>query len=90
MKGVAGPKRVRLSRHAADYGPIRGFSAGEVEQAIRMAPWIEASSGRLACEYDFDFQGVWNGKRYATKRVKPIFVEEPEEIVVVTVYVYYF
>ena len=55
-----------------------------------MAPWIEASSGRLACEYDFDFQGFWNGKRYATKRVKPIFVEEPEEIVVVTVYVYYF
>jgi hypothetical protein len=26
---------------------------------------------------------------YATKQVRPIFVDEPEEIVVVTVYVYY-
>ena len=27
---------------------------------------------------------------YAIKRVRPIFVEEPAQIVVVTVYVYYF
>jgi hypothetical protein len=27
---------------------------------------------------------------YATKQVRPIFVDEPQEIVVVTVYVYYF
>jgi len=26
---------------------------------------------------------------YATKQTRPIFVDEPEEIVVVTVYVYY-
>jgi hypothetical protein len=30
------------------------------------------------------------GKRYATKQVRPIFVEEEREIVVVTVYTYYF
>ncbi|MGO9269362.1 MAG: hypothetical protein ACLQOO_03725 [Terriglobia bacterium] len=28
----------------------------------------------------------WNGKVYATKRVRPIFVEEAAEILVVTVY----
>jgi hypothetical protein len=39
---------------------------------------------------DFPFNQVWNGKRYATKQVLPIFVEEPNEIIVVTVYVYYF
>ena len=32
----------------------------------------------------------WNGKFYATKRVRPIFVDEPEEIVVITVYTYFF
>ena len=90
MSGAAEPKRVRLSRHASDYGSIRGFSAGEVEEAIRVAPWVEAAMGRWACEHDFEFHGVWNGKWYATKRVRPVFVEEPEEIVVVTVYVYYF
>lgn len=90
MSEASGPKRVRLSRHAADYGPIRGFSVGEVEEAIRVATWERASAGRWVCEHDFEFQEVWNGKRYPIKRVRPVFVEEPEEIVVVTVYVYYF
>jgi outer membrane receptor for monomeric catechols len=31
-----------------------------------------------------------DGKRYSTKQVRPIFVEEADEIVVVTVYVHYF
>jgi len=31
----------------------------------------------------------WNRKVYETKQVQPIFVEEVDEIVVVTVYVYY-
>jgi hypothetical protein len=90
VEGWDGEKRIRLSRHAADYGPVRGFTVEEVETAIRVAPWEAAAEGRWACEHDFEFQGVWNGKRYRTKRVRPIFVEEPEEIVVVTVYVYYF
>lgn len=30
------------------------------------------------------------GRWYAMRRLRPIFVEEPTEIVVVTVYVYYY
>lgn len=41
-----------------------------------------AASSRYAAE--------WNGKVYATKQVRPIFVDEADVIVVVTVYVYYF
>ena len=32
---------------------------------------------------------MWNGIYYPTKQIRPIFVDEPTEIVVVTVYVYY-
>jgi hypothetical protein len=39
---------------------------------------------------DYPFGAEWNGKFYATKQVRPIFVEEAGEIVVVTVYVYYY
>jgi len=39
---------------------------------------------------DFPYGKQWNGVFYGTKQVRPIFVEEAEEIVVVTVYVYYF
>ena len=49
-----------------------------------------AELGRLECRKDYPFHAVWNGVRYGTKQVRPIFVDESEEIVVVTVYVYYF
>ena len=39
---------------------------------------------------NFPFNSEWNGRWYRTKQVRPIFVEEEEEIVVVTVYTYYF
>jgi len=45
---------------------------------------------RLECRRDFPFGKEWNGKMYAIKQVRPIFVDEPDEIVVVTVYAYYF
>src|SRR5271157_2310316 len=51
---------------------------------------LAAGRGKLQCRRDFPFDVTWNEKYYATKQVRPIFVEEPNEIVVVTVYVYYF
>ena len=44
----------------------------------------------MECRRDYVFDSVWNRRHYAVKQVRPIFVEEPTEIVVVTVYVYYF
>ena len=67
----------------------RGGVRQEVVEAIRTVPWGPAELGRLECRKDYSFQAVWNGVRYGTKQVRPIFVDEPEEIVVVTVYVYY-
>jgi len=43
----------------------------------------------LECTKSFPFNREWNGKTYTTKRVRPIFLEEADEIVVVTVYTYY-
>ena len=83
-------KPIRLTAHAAAYIEKRGFSTAEVEEAIRQEGWAPAERERLACRRDFAFNGVWSGKRYGTKQVRPIFVEEPDEIVVVTVYVYSF
>jgi len=46
--------------------------------------------GRLDCRKDLPFGRDWNGKIYATKQVRPVFVEEAGEIVVTTVYTNYF
>ena len=82
--------RIRLSAHAFRYIAKRGFTAAEVEEAIRTTPWSPAELERLECRKDFPYHRQWNGTFYATKQVRPVFVDEPEEIVVVTVYTYYF
>ena len=59
-------------------------------ETIQSSEWSRAELGRMECRKQFDYDAEWNGRRYATKQVRPIFVEEEDEIVVVTVYVYYF
>jgi len=83
-------KPVRLSGHAQQQLAARGTSGQEIVQAIANAPWQAAELGRLECRMDFSYGREWNRRVYATKQVRPIFVEEENEIVVVTVYVYYF
>ena len=88
--GLEHVKPIRLSDHARRYASQRGFTLNEVEEAIRTASWGAAELGRLECRKDFGYGREWNGKVYAKKRVRPVFVEEAREIVVVTVYTYYF
>jgi len=82
-------KAIRLSAHALSYITKRGFTVAEVEDTIRGSRWEPAELGRMECRKIFAFNREWNKKLYATMEVRPIFVEEADEIVVVTVYTYY-
>lgn len=84
------PQPIRLSGHARSQLTRRGVTEHEVIEAIRSSPWQYAKHGRLECHKDFPYEREWNGKFYTNKRVRPIFVEEKEEIVVITIYSYYF
>lgn len=81
---------IRFSGHARDSMLRRGATEQEILDTIRTSPWRQAELGRLECRKDFAYEQDWNGRFYDTKQVRPIFVEEGNEIVVVTVYVYYF
>jgi hypothetical protein len=83
-------KPIRFSGHARNQLARRGVSEVEVIETIRTSPWQAAELGRLDCQNDFAYEQEWNGTYYSTKRVRPIFAEEAIEIVVVTVYSYYF
>jgi len=83
-------KPIRLSAHALSYTTKRGFTTDEVKKAIWESTWEQAELGRLQCCRNFSFDKEWNGKMYKTKQVRPVFVDEMDEIVVVTVYTYYF
>ena len=80
----------RLSGHAQGYLTRRGFNEREVKETIRNSPWGSVRGSRLEAMMEFENNAEWNGTYYATKRVRPILVEEPDEIVVVTVYTYFF
>jgi len=92
MEIVPTPRKpIRLSLHASRYATPRGFSLAEVELAIREADWQSTGRGSsLECRKDYAFHAEWNQRFYATKTVRPIFVDEPDEIVVITVYTYYY
>lgn len=83
-------KPISISRHARENMHYRGATEQEVVKTIQSSPWQPAELGRMECRKNFVYEQDWNGRFYATKQVRPIFVEEPNEIVVVTVYVYYF
>ena len=83
-------KPIHLSAHARQQLTFRGVREEEVVDCIRTTAWEPAELGRLQCAKDYTFQAQWNGVFYATKLVQPIFVEEPNELVVVTIYSYYF
>jgi len=83
-------KPIRLSGHARYQLTRRGVSEAEVRETIQTSVWEPAELDRLQCRRDFPFGEEWNGKFYQTKQVHPIFVEEADEIVVVTIYSYYF
>ena len=91
MSEMSGKRKpVRLSEHARQQLRSRGATEQEVIDSIRTEKWKPAELGRLECRKNFSFNAEWNRTYYTTRQVRPIFVEELDEIVVVTVYVYYF
>ena len=83
-------KPIRLTEHARLQCVERGATEQEVLQAIRSGTQEPAKMGRILCRFNFPFGGMWQGKAYAVKQVAPIIKEEATEIVVITVYTFYF
>lgn len=42
------------------------------------------------CRYNFSYGRKWQGNEYPIKQVAPVIVENQDEIVVITVYTFYF
>lgn len=84
-------KPIRFSNHARLQMSLRGASEEDVIRAIRLGRWESAKMGRFQSKYRFDFNKIalTNQKFYKHKTVEPIFADEADEIVVITVKVYY-
>lgn len=83
-------KPIAFSPHALEKMADRGVSKSEVESAIRTGNPEPARKGRFMFRKIFAYNSLWRGKYYSIKQIVPVVAEEPEHLVVVTVYAYYF
>jgi len=87
---IPATKPIVFCEHALDAMIDRGATCEEVEQAIRRGEQIPAKKGRIAVRKNFLHQRLWKGRYYENKQVMPIVAEEPDRLVVGTVYTFFF
>ncbi|MDA2913731.1 DUF4258 domain-containing protein [Acidobacteriia bacterium AH_259_A11_L15] len=82
-------KPIHLTQHARRQMEARKATPEEVEAAIRSSPWKQSEGGRYMAAKVFPFRQQHFGRFYPAKEVVPIFVEETDRIVVITVYTFF-
>lgn len=79
-----------FTNHALEQAELRGTNEAEMIAAIEQGEMVPAKKGRFMRRKNFEFNATWQGRPYQIKQVAPVFVEENEKTVVITVYTYYF
>ncbi|MDH4137938.1 MAG: DUF4258 domain-containing protein [Anaerolineae bacterium] len=84
-------KTIRFSRHALDQMRLRSATQEEVRETVETTQWQSAKRGKYQARKTFAFgrPSPINQQIYTFKTVHAIFADEPDEIIVVTVLVYY-
>ncbi len=83
-------KPIRLTKHAQEQCIERGTNQFEIIQAIQLGTKKIAKNDRFRYEAIFQYNEQWQGKFYALKRVAAIVAETNIELLVITVYTFYF
>lgn len=83
-------KPIRITAHALEQMAERGATNAEVREAIERGVREAAKRGRFMHRLNFQYNSEWQGRFYAIKQVAPVVVEAQNEVVVVTVYTFYF
>jgi hypothetical protein len=83
-------KTIVVSNHAREQMSERGATEDDVVEGIRTGEEVPAKRNRRGFRKNYQYNRLWGGKTYAIKQVLAIVVEEPDTIVVVTVYTFYF
>jgi hypothetical protein len=83
-------KPIQFSKHSLEQTAERGASKDEVSETIRTGEVVPAKKERQGYRKNFQYNRLWGGRTYAIKQVLAIVAEEPDALVVVTVYTFYF
>lgn len=83
-------KKIIFTAHSLDRIAIRGTSKEEVIDAIEFGSRESGKENKIICRLNLSYNSDWMGSFYPIKQVAPVIVEEGDEIIVITVYTYYF
>jgi len=84
-------KPIKFVPHAYFSMKKRGTTEKEITETIYNSQWKPAKHhDRWEAEREFPYNAVWNNKFYKCKKVNPVFKVEKEEILVITVYTFYY
>ena len=81
---------IKIHPHAAERMRERGTNVAEVEKTIETGERFPAKFGRIGFRRNFPIDGKWNEKKYNTKQVEVIAVNEDDNWIAITVMVKYF
>ncbi len=81
---------IKIHPHAAERMIERGTNSIEIENTIAGGEKFPAKFGRTGLRRNFSFDGTWNNKKYNTRQVEVIAVNEDDDWVVITILVKYF
>jgi hypothetical protein len=81
---------ITISQHAREQMRERGVEEAELISAIRTGEIETARHDRLMYRKNFQFDSLWRNHRYRIKQIATIVAKEPDKLIVVTVFAYYF
>jgi len=81
---------VKFHQHAIDRIRERGATRSEVVETVETGEVFPAKYDRTGFRRNFSFNGLWQGKHYASKQVEAYAVQEGDDWTVITVITRYF
>lgn len=82
-------KEICFTAHALKRLRDRKATKDEVEETIKTSKWENEREGRKSASKIFKFRETHFGRYYDSKEVVPVFKEENDKIVVITVYTFF-
>lgn len=81
--------KIRIEPHTLVRALERGANEAEIINVLESGEEIPAKNDKFAKFKVFDFMNYRNNKYYEQKRIEVIYTIETNEIVTITVYVFY-
>ncbi len=83
-------KPIQISQHARLQMAERGVTEIEVMTTIRRGEPEAAQARRTMYRKTFEFGNMWRGRTYRLKQVAVVVANDPDKLVAVTVFSFYF